>query len=89
PNDLAIGCTVNGEVMQASRTSDLIFDVPTLVHELSAICELCPGDLIFTGTPPGVGIARNPPRPLMPGDVIETTIEGLGTLRTVCADAAS
>jgi 2,4-didehydro-3-deoxy-L-rhamnonate hydrolase len=85
PNDLAISCTLNGETMQSSRTSDLIFDVSTIVHELSLICELFPGDLIFTGTPSGVGVARKPPRPLVAGDIIETTIEGLGTLRTECA----
>ncbi len=87
PNDLAINCTLNGETMQSSRTSDLIFDVATVIAELSAICRLLPGDLIFTGTPSGVGVARTPPRPLAPGDIIETTIEGLGTLRTECAAA--
>jgi 2-keto-4-pentenoate hydratase/2-oxohepta-3-ene-1,7-dioic acid hydratase in catechol pathway len=81
PDDLALGCSVNGEKMQDGRTSDLVFSVPRLVAELSAILPLLPGDVIFTGTPGGVGVARKPPRFLQAGDVLETWIEGIGTIR--------
>jgi 2-keto-4-pentenoate hydratase/2-oxohepta-3-ene-1,7-dioic acid hydratase in catechol pathway len=81
PNDLALGCLLNGEQMQKSRTSDLIFDVAELVARLSAVTPLLPGDLIFTGTPQGVGMARNPQRWLAPGDELTTYIEGIGELR--------
>lgn len=84
PNDLALRCEVDGEVVQDSRTSDLIFSVPELVAYLSGICTLAPGDLIFTGTPSGVGVARRPPRFLEPGNVVTSTIEGLGTIRNRC-----
>ena len=70
--------------MQDARTTDLIFDVPRLVAELSAVLPLLPGDVIFTGTPAGVGITRQPPRALQPGQVLETWIEGIGTIRNVC-----
>jgi 2-keto-4-pentenoate hydratase/2-oxohepta-3-ene-1,7-dioic acid hydratase in catechol pathway len=82
PDDLALGCTVNGEEVQKSRTSDLIFGVDALVHLLSSITPLLPGDLIFTGTPSGVGATRTPPRFLAPGDELVSTIEGLGTIHT-------
>jgi 2-keto-4-pentenoate hydratase/2-oxohepta-3-ene-1,7-dioic acid hydratase in catechol pathway len=82
PDDLALGCTVNGEEVQKSRTSDLIFGVDALVHLLSSITPLLPGDLIFTGTPSGVGGTRTPPRFLAPGDELVSTIEGLGTIHT-------
>ncbi|MFB6552483.1 fumarylacetoacetate hydrolase family protein [Streptomyces sp. NPDC056405] len=82
PDDLELGCMLEGgEVLQKSRTSDMIFDVPELVTRLSAVCPLLPGDLIFTGTPAGVGGARNPQKFLAPGDVLVTWIEGIGTLR--------
>lgn len=83
-NDLALGCAVNGEKMQDARTNDLIFDVPRLVAELSAVLPLLPGDLIFTGTPSGIGAVRRPPRFLRPGDVLESWIEGIGTIRNRC-----
>jgi 2,4-diketo-3-deoxy-L-fuconate hydrolase len=82
PDDLALGCTVNGEEVQKSRTSDLIFGVDALVHLLSSITPLLPGDLIFTGTPSGVGGTRTPPRFLAPGDELVSTIEGIGTIHT-------
>ncbi len=82
--DLAIRCSIDGEVVQSSRTSHMIFGVPALVAHLSSICELYPGDVIFTGTPDGVGAARTPPRFLRAGNVVESTIESLGTLRTEC-----
>jgi 2,4-diketo-3-deoxy-L-fuconate hydrolase len=81
PDDLALGCSVNGETMQDARTTDLVFSIPQLVVELSAILPLLPGDLIFTGTPAGVGFVRKPPRFLKPGDTLETWVEGVGTIR--------
>jgi 2-keto-4-pentenoate hydratase/2-oxohepta-3-ene-1,7-dioic acid hydratase in catechol pathway len=82
PDDLAIGCAVNGEQMQSDRTSLMLFSVPETVARLSAICPLLPGDLIFTGTPAGVGNRMDPPRYLKPGDELVSTIEGIGTLTT-------
>jgi len=81
PDDLAVGCSVNGEKMQEARTSGLIFSVPRLVAEISAVLPLLPGDVIFTGTPAGIGAVRQPPRFLQPGDVLETWVEGVGQLR--------
>ena len=82
PDDLELGCTVNGEEVQKSRTSDLIFGADALIHLLSSVTPLLPGDLIFTGTPAGVGGTRTPPRFLSPGDELVSTIEGIGTIRT-------
>jgi 2-keto-4-pentenoate hydratase/2-oxohepta-3-ene-1,7-dioic acid hydratase in catechol pathway len=82
PDDLALGCAVNGEEVQKSRTSDLIFGVDALIHHLSSITPLLPGDLIFTGTPAGVGGTRTPPRFLTPGDELVSTIDGIGTIHT-------
>jgi 2,4-diketo-3-deoxy-L-fuconate hydrolase len=78
-DDLELICAVNGEVVQQARTSELIVPVPALVARLSAQLTLLPGDLIFTGTPGGVGHHRNPPRYLAPGDVLTSSITGLGT----------
>jgi 2-keto-4-pentenoate hydratase/2-oxohepta-3-ene-1,7-dioic acid hydratase in catechol pathway len=80
PDDLEISCTVNGESVQKARTSDMIFNVPELVEYLSRVTSLLPGDLIFTGTPGGVGIHRDPPRWLAPGDVLVSAVEGVGKL---------
>ena len=84
PDDLALGCSVDGETVQDARTNDLVFSVPQLVAELSAVLPLLPGDVIFTGTPAGVGFTRQPPRALQPGQVLETWIEGIGTIRNRC-----
>jgi 2-keto-4-pentenoate hydratase/2-oxohepta-3-ene-1,7-dioic acid hydratase in catechol pathway len=84
PLDLAIHSSLAGETLQSSRTSMQIFDVPTVIEYISALCPLMPGDLIFTGTPEGVGYARTPPRFLHPGDVLTSTIEGIGDLVTRC-----
>jgi 2,4-didehydro-3-deoxy-L-rhamnonate hydrolase len=84
PDDLALGCSVDGEKVQDARTSDLIFGVPRLVAELSAVLPLLPGDVIFTGTPSGVGATRRPPRFLARGQVLESWIEGIGTIRNRC-----
>ena len=81
-DDLAITCDVNGERRQHGTTAKLIFDVPFLVEYLSSITTLAPGDMIFTGTPEGVGAAQG--KFLAPGDVITTTIEGIGTMTNTC-----
>ena len=81
PSDLRIQQRLNGEVLQDSRTSDLIFDVPTLVDYISRVITLEPGDLILTGTPEGVGVFRDPKISLKAGDVVEIEIEGIGVLR--------
>ena len=78
---LAIETRVSGEVLQSSDTSQLVFSVPYLIAWISQGCTLEPGDIILTGTPAGVGAARTPPRWLVDGDIVEITIEGIGTLR--------
>ena len=83
-DDLELGCSVNGEVVQDARTSDLIFSVPRLVAELSAVCPLLPGDVIFTGTPAGVGITSQPARFLQPGETLVTWIEAIGEITNNC-----
>ncbi|MGW3149521.1 fumarylacetoacetate hydrolase family protein [Streptomyces sp. NPDC001177] len=80
-DDLALGCSVNGETVQEARTSELIFPVSELIARLSRTITLFPGDLIFTGTPAGVGQGRSPQRFLQPGDVLESWIVGVGNLR--------
>jgi 2-keto-4-pentenoate hydratase/2-oxohepta-3-ene-1,7-dioic acid hydratase in catechol pathway len=84
PDDLELGCRVDGEIVQQARTNDLIFPVARLVAELSSVLPLLPGDVLFTGTPAGVGMARQPPRALQPGQVLESWIEGIGTIRNGC-----
>jgi len=84
PDDIGLSCDVNGERKQESRTSQLIFDVPTLVSYLSGICTLEPGDLIFTGTPDGVGATKG--TFLQPGDTVVSTIEGIGTMTNGCVE---
>jgi len=84
PNDLGLVCEVGGERMQDARTSDMIFAVPALVTFLASFCTLEPGDLIFTGTPSGVGSTRHPRRYLAPGEEIVSAIEHVGTLRNHC-----
>ena len=83
PSDLEISCMVNGEVRQHDRTKNLIFDVPELISYLSSVLTLSTGDLIFTGTPDGVGAASQ--RFLAPGDMITSTIEGIGTIVNHCS----
>lgn len=82
--DLTLTCEVDGETMQKARTSDLLFPPAALVEYISAIMTLEPGDIIATGTPGGVGIARNPPVFLKPGQVVRTAIEDLGELVNRC-----
>ncbi|WP_067458442.1 fumarylacetoacetate hydrolase family protein [Actinomadura macra] len=89
PADLAISCSLSGETMQSARTSAMIYDVPELLVRLSRVCRLFPGDLIFTGTPPGVGNARTPKRFVRPGEVLVSELEGVGRIiqRFVAGDA--
>lgn len=84
PESLAITMRINGETYQDSTTAQFIFSTAEVVAYLSTVMTLNPGDIIFTGTPPGVGFARKPPRYLLPGDVCEVTIEKIGTLTNVC-----
>ncbi|HEY8548094.1 MAG TPA: fumarylacetoacetate hydrolase family protein, partial [Acidimicrobiales bacterium] len=81
PDDLALECRVNGERVQHGRTSDMVFSVPALVARLSAVLPLLPGDVIFTGTPAGVGMSRTPPRFLSPGDELVSRVDGIGEMR--------
>jgi 2-keto-4-pentenoate hydratase/2-oxohepta-3-ene-1,7-dioic acid hydratase in catechol pathway len=81
PGQLKMRCTVGEEVLQDGSTANLIFDIPTLVEHLSSVVELAPGDLIFTGTPDGVGFGRNPKRYLRTGEELVSTIEGLGEIK--------
>lgn len=81
PTDQRMWCSVNGELRQDSRTSDMIFDVGEIVRYISNVMQLSPGDIINTGTPQGVGLGFTPPRYLAPGDQVETGIEGLGIQR--------
>jgi 2-keto-4-pentenoate hydratase/2-oxohepta-3-ene-1,7-dioic acid hydratase in catechol pathway len=80
PQALSVRCLLNGEVMQDAPTADMIFGVAELIEFVSESISLEPGDLIPTGTPPGVGFARKPPRYLQPGDVVTVEIGGIGTL---------
>lgn len=87
PDDIGLWCEVNGERMQDARTTELIFSIPVLVAYLSSICTLYPGDLIFTGTPSGIGAARG--QFLVPGDDIVTGAEVIGELRNRCVPGAA
>ncbi len=81
PDDLELGCAINGEQVQKGRTSDLVFSVPLLISRLSHKLPLLPGDILFTGTPAGVGLGRTPPRYLDPGDELVSYVSGIGELR--------
>ncbi|MFC9836006.1 fumarylacetoacetate hydrolase family protein [Rhodococcus sp. NPDC127530] len=80
PDDLELGCTIDGEEMQKGRTRDLIFPVSTLIATLSRNVTLYPGDVIFTGTPAGVGVGREPQRFLQAGEKLDSWIDGIGQL---------
>jgi 2-keto-4-pentenoate hydratase/2-oxohepta-3-ene-1,7-dioic acid hydratase in catechol pathway len=80
-DDIRFESWLDGETMQSGRTSELIFPVAELVSQLSDVCELFPGDLIFTGTPAGVGNRRTPPRYLQPGETLVSRVEGIGEIR--------
>ena len=80
-SDVALTTTLNGQVMQSARTSQMIVNVPSAIEFFSSFTRLRPGDVIATGTPGGVGFARQPPVWMRPGDVIEISVEGVGTIR--------
>jgi 2-keto-4-pentenoate hydratase/2-oxohepta-3-ene-1,7-dioic acid hydratase in catechol pathway len=90
-DDLELGCSINGEQMQKGRTRDLVFSVPALISKLSDKVPLLPGDVVFTGTPAGVGLGRTPQRFLAPGDELVSYVGGIGELRQrfVAARASS
>jgi 2,4-didehydro-3-deoxy-L-rhamnonate hydrolase len=81
PDNLQLSCLLNEDVVQKASTADLVHSVPKLIAELSSVLPLGPGDVIFTGTPEGVGVARKPPRYLQPGDVLVSRLEGVGEMR--------
>jgi 2-keto-4-pentenoate hydratase/2-oxohepta-3-ene-1,7-dioic acid hydratase in catechol pathway len=83
--NLDVKCWINGELRQNANTSDLIFDIPTIIETLSAGMTLLPGDVIATGTPAGVGIGFKPPKFLVPGDTMKIEIQGIGTLENKIA----
>jgi 2-keto-4-pentenoate hydratase/2-oxohepta-3-ene-1,7-dioic acid hydratase in catechol pathway len=80
PDDLALGCAIDGETVQSGRTSKLIFSIPRILASLSAVITLRPGDLLFTGTPNGVGLGMDPPRYLRAGETLRTWVESIGDL---------
>jgi 2-keto-4-pentenoate hydratase/2-oxohepta-3-ene-1,7-dioic acid hydratase in catechol pathway len=80
PHQLAIGLSIDGVQLQNSNTRELVFKIPDLIEYLSSITPLLPGDIVSTGTPPGVGLGRNPKRWLRPGESVTVTVEGLGSL---------
>lgn len=84
PQNLKLELSVNGVIMQSSNTNQMIFGVANLVAFLSQTITLVPGDIIATGTPPGVGHFRKPPVYLKPGDKVVATIEGIGSLENLC-----
>jgi 2-keto-4-pentenoate hydratase/2-oxohepta-3-ene-1,7-dioic acid hydratase in catechol pathway len=88
PHELRVTCEVSGELLQDGTTKDLIFPIPALIAYLSQVCTLLPGDVILTGTPGGVGMARKPPRWLVGGDIVRTSVGHLGQLDNV-VEAAS
>jgi len=85
PDDLALGCSVDGETVQDGTTADMVFGVAETIAFLSRIMTLEPGDIIATGTPAGVGMSRDPKLFLKSGDVVEVEIDGIGTLRNPVA----
>ena len=89
PDDLELGCAIDGEEVQNSRTSSMIYPVSKLVASLSANVTLYPGDVIFTGTPSGVGIGRKPQRFLRPGEHLRSWISGIGELNQTFVAAAA
>ncbi len=82
PNELPLTCDVNGDRRQTGNTAQLIFGVPELISYISGVTTLAPGDIIFTGTPEGVGAMEG--KFLVPGDIITTTIDGIGALTNMC-----
>ena len=87
PDDVRLSCAIDGETVQDGRTRDLLFPISHLIAGLSAVTALEPGDIVFTGTPPGVGLGREPQRWLQPGEVLTSHIEGIGELRQTFVEA--
>jgi len=85
-NDIGFASWLDGEPLQQGRTSEMIFPVDELVAWLSGVCPLLPGDLVFTGTPAGVGNRMQPPRYLQPGQTLISRVEGVGEIRQYFAD---
>lgn len=81
PDRIGLSCSINGEEVQRANTSDMVFPVPEIIARLSKVTPLLPGDVIFTGTPSGVGLGHVPPRFLAPGDELVTTVEGVGQMK--------
>ncbi len=88
PGDLKLTATVDGFLMQEGNTSQLIFDIPCLIEYISRDITLYPGDIISTGTPAGVGVFRDPPITLHPGNIVECTIDRIGTIRNQIFESA-
>lgn len=80
PDAIELGCSINGEQVQLGNTNDMVFPVPEIIARLSAVMPLLPGDVIFTGTPPGVGVGRTPQRFLQPGDELVSYVQGAGQM---------
>jgi 2,4-didehydro-3-deoxy-L-rhamnonate hydrolase len=89
PAELELGCAIDGEKVQNGNTRDLLFSVPTLIAGLAAVTTLLPGDLIFTGTPSGVGLGQQPQRFIQPGEELVSWIEGIGELRQTFVTAST
>lgn len=89
PDDIALGCSVNGSTVQSGRTRDLVFSVPQLIEHISATVPLRPGDVLFTGTPAGTALGRRPARFLSAGDELISWVDGVGTLHQTMAGPAS
>ncbi|MEV7136481.1 fumarylacetoacetate hydrolase family protein [Arthrobacter sp. NPDC093128] len=81
PDTIELGCAINGEEVQIGNTSDMVFSIPEIIARLSRVTPLLPGDVVFTGTPPGVGVGRVPQRFLAPGDELVTYALGIGEMR--------
>lgn len=81
PDNIDLGCAINGEEVQKGSTADMVFPVSEIISRLSKVTPLLPGDVIFTGTPPGVGVGRVPQRFLAPGDELVTYMRGVGEMR--------
>lgn len=88
PDDVAIECSLSGELMQKSHTANLIFSIPAIVAHLSSILTLWPGDLVFTGTPSGIGWTREPRRTITEDDELVTSMAGIGSMRHTFVSAA-
>lgn len=89
PDNLIITCSIDGEQMQKASTSDMIFSVPQIIARLSAILPLLPGDVIFTGTPSGIGGTMNPQRWLTPGQILTSHVEGIGEMNNRIVSTAA